>query len=68
MTALYVCPPGCIDWLNTNFFSVFPPKETGILESHISPVDFILQHFNNDEKIINSLCEKTPNFEIYYKQ
>lgn len=26
------------------------------------------EYFNNDEKVINSLCEKTPNFEIYYKQ
>ena len=26
------------------------------------------EYFNNDEKLINSLCEKTPNFEIYYKQ
>lgn len=45
------------------------PKNT-LITLQVSPICQILlkDYFKDDENYINALCEKTPNFEIYYSK
>ena len=52
------------------YISTYITQNNSVLKLQISQICQILlkEYFNNDHEYINTLCEKTPGFDIYYKK
>lgn len=52
------------------YISTYIKPNNSIIKIEITTLCQILlkNYFNNNEKYINELCEKTPNFHIYYSK